>query len=144
MNTSMELHDSRILSLTRMEDGSGDILFGAVSYCSEGKPGNDAQLSGWQNVRMRFTGMTVHGALSGIGITQTDIYDGKLVAASQDFGGFFSTCASYDSPIVLSMFISNDGDYRDLEICAESLQIVLEGPFIPEHARDKDGNIRNR
>jgi hypothetical protein len=128
----MELHDSRILTMTCAEDGIGDILFHAVTYYSEGEPGKDAQVCGWQDLRMRFTGMTVHGEIGRIGSTQTDIYDGKLSAASKDYGGFFSTQASYNSPIILSMFLSSDGDYRDLEIHAASLRIGLEGNFVSE------------
>lgn len=140
MNIAMELHDSRILTMTCAEDGLGDILFEAVTYYSEGEPGKDAQVSGWQKIRMSFTGMTVHGKIGRIGSTQTDIYDGKLVSASKDYGGFFSTHTPYDSPVVLSMFLSSDGDYRNLEIQAASLLFRLEGDFSPEAIWDAQGN----
>jgi hypothetical protein len=91
---------------------------------------------------MSFTGMSIQGDLGRIGSTQTDIYNGNLFAASKDYGGFFSTQTSYDSPIVLSMFLSSDNDYRDLKIHADSLHIRLEGDFKPEHIWDQDGNIK--
>jgi hypothetical protein len=35
MNIAMELHDSRILSITCAQDGDGEVLFHAVIYRSE-------------------------------------------------------------------------------------------------------------
>jgi hypothetical protein len=142
MNIAMELHDSRILTLTHSEDGHGEILFHASIYRSEREPGKGAQTSGWQHLRMSFTGMNIHGEIGRIGNTQTDIYDGKLLAASNDHGGFFSTQAFYEPPISLSMFLSSDGDYRDIEIRADSLQMNLEGDFIPESIWDENGNCK--
>jgi hypothetical protein len=43
MNIAMELHDSRIFSMTCAEDGIGDILFDAVMFYAEGEPGKDAK-----------------------------------------------------------------------------------------------------
>ena len=59
MNTAMEMHDSFLLELSTEADGSGFALFHAVVFRSEGVPGEDAQESGWQNVRMCFNGMVV-------------------------------------------------------------------------------------
>jgi hypothetical protein len=65
MNTAMEMHDSGLLELRTEADGSGFALFRAVVWRSEGMPGQDAQESGWQNVRMRFTDMIVEGSWKG-------------------------------------------------------------------------------
>ena len=140
MNVAIELHDSRILSLECGADGLGDILFDAVTYYSEGIPGKASQVSGSQNVRMRFSGVSVEGKIGQIGQTQTDIYGGTLVTASKDCGGFFSVQDVYEGPIVLSMFLSNDGDYRDLVVRATGLRMNLEGEFTPASIWDQDGN----
>jgi hypothetical protein len=141
MNIAMELHDSRILSLKCASDGLGEILFHAVTYYAKGIPGKASQVSGWQNVRMRFSGMSVEGNIGQIGQTQTDIYNGTLVTASKDCGGFFPVRGSYEGPIVLSMFLSNDGEYRDLVVRATTLRMSMEGEFTSESIWDNDGNI---
>jgi hypothetical protein len=89
---------------------------------------------------MTFQNMTIQGDIGRIGTTQTDVYSGTLIAASKDYGDFFSVQAAYESPIALSMFLSSDGDYREVEIRATSLQISLEGDFRPEAIWDQDGN----
>jgi hypothetical protein len=136
MNLAMEMHDSRVLEITVGADGRGFILFHGYVFRSDGVPGSDKSESGWQDVRMRFTGMTIAGP-----VCEPDSYvsDGDLTVDRIFFENLIPFTISGNGDICLSMRVSNDFEVRT--ICATSMSIESEGNFKLEAIWNENGSI---
>ncbi len=133
----MELHDSRILEVGHCDDGTGFLLFDGVVYRSDGAgiPGQDAQESGWQNVRMLVTGMTVEGPAF-----EPDAYvhDGDLTVNGVRIDNLIPFTASIQGIVNLSMCVAYDFEMRTIR--GTSICIEAEGAFVIEAVWDGEGN----
>ena len=133
LNTSMEMHDAFVLELTTAADGTGFVLFHGCVYRSTGEPGRDAGTSGWQNVRMTFTGMTFEGLACE---HKSYVSDGSLSVNGTLEDGMIAFPAEHSGTICLSMTVSDDFSVRNIR--ATSAVIHCEGEFEPE----ADGTMR--
>ena len=135
MNCALELHDTRIIDIQTEPDGSGFVLLTGSVYYAEGTPGEGAQVSGWQNVRMTFSSMTVEGSWK----PQQWIVDGSLSAheMKEQIGGFFRIPASFQGNVGLSVYLPKQ---RLLQIRGETVVIEAEGEFTCEATWDAHGN----
>ena len=126
MNVAMEMHDSFVLELTQSEDGSGFILFRAVVHRSRGVPCTDPGDSGWQKVRMSFTGMTMQGEIQFPG---EYALHGKLAIDGKPDNGLIVIPQHCVGSVNLTICVSPN--FEDVTIKAASISIVAEGDFEP-------------
>ena len=137
MNTAMELHDSRVLQFTRSPDGTGDLLFRGYTYCSAGTPGKHLpQTSGWQNIRMRFTGMNFIGEILD---NKAYVSEGHLWMNEKQDAGLITFPIDFLGTVRPLIATSNDFAVR--EIRANSISICCEGDFEPESFWHEDGTV---
>ena len=124
MNLAMEMHDSFVLELGRSLDGDGFILLKAVVHRSQGVPGEDAGESGWQNVRMSFTKMTVEGEIQFPGEYAAD---GKLTIDGGSDDGLIEIPQVRVGSVDLWMCLSPN--FEGVNIKGSSVAIAVEGDF---------------
>jgi hypothetical protein len=129
------MHDSGVLAVSREDDGSGFVLFHGYVYRSAGNPGHDPSESGWQNVRMRFTDMTVEGPPC-----EPDAYvsDGDLTVNGAQFNNMIPFSASNCGKVCLSMCVAYDFEMRTIR--GASISIEAEGEFKIEAVWDTNGH----
>jgi hypothetical protein len=129
----MEMHDSSLLEVTCNPDGTGFALFHAVVYQSEGQVFEDAQRSGWQDVRFDFEGMRIEGEVGEL------VLDGELWINEKKYENTFSLPTRHAGKICLTMYL--EGDYRKLNIHATSMTSSFVGEFELESYWDAEGNV---
>jgi hypothetical protein len=120
----IEMHDSRLMEIERDADGKGFALFRAYVYQSEGRVFEDAQRSGWQDVRFDFESMRIEGE---VGELNTFVLDGGLEINEQSYENIFSVPAIHTGKICLTTFL--EGDYRELKIHATSMTSSFVSEF---------------
>jgi hypothetical protein len=133
MTYGMEFHDSRLLELRCDDDGSGFALFHGCVYSSEGTVFEDAQESGWQNVRFLFEGMRVEGQIVEYAS------DGDLWVNGKNENGIALLPEDHDGDICLELRLSPLFDI--LKIHASGVNSNFEGDFELECLWDADGNV---
>jgi len=135
MNLAMEMHDSGVLEVSRGGDGTGFVLFHGSVFRSSGIPAQDPSESGWQNVRMRFTGMTIEGLPY-----EPDAYvsDGDLTVNGVRFDNMIPFSASNHGEVCLSMRVAYDFEIRTIR--GTGIAIDAEGEFEVETIWDGNGN----
>lgn len=136
MNYAMEIHDSRLTDFAVNPDGTGFLLFHAVIYRSNGKLFEDAQESGWQQIRLSFAGMTVEGDL----VRESRSLDGDLVVNGVQGGGIVHLPANHLGEIQFEFDQANDFNTRVVR--ATAMRSELEGEFELETYWDTDGSTR--
>jgi hypothetical protein len=136
MTYGMEMHDSQILEVGLNPDGEGFVLFHAVVYQSEGQVFEDAQRSGWQDVRFDFEGMRIEGEIRE---PEVWVLDGELWVNEQRYENTFSLPARHSGKICLTMYLADD--YRKVDIHATSMTSSFVSEFKLEAYWDEMGNV---
>ena len=124
MNTAMEMHDSVVLEYELLSDGTGFILFHAVVFRSDGRPAIDPGESGWQNLRMTFTDITLEGSIP---LHKPYAADGHLSVDGVKDDGLIPFPARHSGKVLLSMELSDE--YATTTVRASSILIEAEGEF---------------
>jgi hypothetical protein len=137
MTMAMEFHDSYLRELVCGDDGCGYALFDGVVYRSEGRVFDDAQESGWQQVRFDFTEMRVEGEV--VDLTY-DPYanDGELWKDGANQNGVVHLPVDMAGDICLEVKLNPSFDL--LKIYAATVTTTMLGEFEIETFWDADGN----
>jgi hypothetical protein len=131
----IEFHDSRLKDIRCNRDGTGFALFHACVYQSEGMVFQDAQISGWQNVRFSFEGMKIEGEIVELGQYASD---GDLWIDGKNDNGIAILPADHKGDIYLELRLAPE--FNTVKIHASSIQSEFEGEFEPECLWDSEGN----
>jgi hypothetical protein len=132
----MEMHDSSLLEVACNPDGRGFALFHGVVYQSEGQVFEDAQRSGWQDVRFDFEGMKIEGE---VGKLKTYASDGELWVDGKNENGVITLPVKRSGEICLEMMLADD--FRTLKIHATKITSSFVGEFELEAYWDAEGNV---
>jgi hypothetical protein len=135
MTFGMEFHDSRLLDMCCEGDGKGFALFHAYVYRSEGRVFQDAQESGWQNVRFHLEGMHIDGVFGEFGEYAAD---GNLWVNGSNGNGVTLLPADHVGEICLELCLSPLFD--TVKIYASRISSTFEGDFKLESTWVSDGN----
>jgi hypothetical protein len=138
MTFGMEFHDSVLLDIRCEGDGKGFVLFHGNVYRSEGQVFQDAQESGWQNVRFHLEGMRIEGVFGEFGEYASD---GNLWVNGSNENGVTLLPANHDGDICLELCLSPTFDI--VKIYASRISSTFEGEFRLESTWDSDGNPTN-
>lgn len=134
MTFGMEFHDSVLLDVHREDDGNGFVLFHGYVYRSEGRVFQEAQESGWQNVRFHLQGMHIEGVLAEFGEYASD---GDLWVNGNSEKGVTSLPANHVGDICMELCLSPAFD--TVKIYASHISSTFEGEFELESTWDSDG-----
>ena len=134
MTFGMEFHDSVLLDVRREDDGNGFVLFHGYVYRSEGQVFQEAQESGWQNVRFHLQGMHIEGVLAEFGEYASD---GDLWVNGNSEKGVTSLPANHVGDICMELCLSPAFD--TVKIYASHISSTFEGEFELETTWDSDG-----
>jgi hypothetical protein len=132
----MEMHDSWLLEVVCNPDGAGYAVFHGVVYRSEGRVFQDAQESGYQDVRFDFEEMRIEGE---VGELKTWASDGELWIDGKNENGIIYLPADHTAELCLEICLADD--FRTLKIHASQVSSAFIGEFELEAHWD---SARNR
>ena len=131
MNCAFEFHDSRLVEFERREDGSGYLLFRGSVYRTQGELFRAGQESGFQFVRIYFTGMHVNGPIvldehCSVGSILLDGRSDDIIWLPLDQEG----------PVRIAITLAPR--FEPTIVDAQSIRVELEGEFERERIWEED------
>jgi len=138
MTIAMEFHDTYLRQLHCDTHGAGYAILRAVIYRSEGEVFKDAQESGYQELRLAFTGMRIEGEIPDL---EFDPYasDGELWIDGKNSNGMAYLPLDQTGQICLELRINPL--FETLKIHATYVRSTLQGPFDSHRTWDAGGPV---
>jgi hypothetical protein len=132
VNCAFEFHDSRLVEFERREDGTGYLLFRGSVYRAQGELFQAGQESGFQFVRVDFTGMHVNGPV---------VLDERCSGGSISLDGQLTDDVIYlpldqEGPVQITLQLSPRSEITVVD--AQSIRVELEGEFERERVWEED------
>ena len=134
MNCAFEFHDSRLVEFERREDATGFLLFRASVYRTQGELFQAGQESGFQFVRIHFTGMHVHGPV----VLEEHCARGSITLDGRTTDGIIYLPLDQEGPVQITLELSPHAETTVVD--AQSIRVELEGEFERERVWDDDAN----
>jgi hypothetical protein len=132
MNYAFELHDSRLVEFERREDASGFLLFRGSVYRTQGELFQAGQQSGFQFVRIHFTGMHVDGPV----VLDEHCTVGSITLDGHLTGGIIYLPLDQEGPVQIEIQLSPQ--FETTIVDAQSIRVELEGEFERERVWEED------
>jgi hypothetical protein len=122
LNAAIELHDSVVAEISRLENTVEIALRPAYVHQSAAQPGVDDGLGLVQNVVISVEEGSVTGD---VGELPSDIFDGEFEVGQQAFPNMIALPCDVAGTVALTLFLSPDN--RKLVIFGKRITIRLEG-----------------
>jgi hypothetical protein len=132
VNCAFEFHDSRLVEFERREDGTGFLLFRASVYRTQGELFHAGQESGFQFVRMHFTGMHVDGPV----VLEEHCSGGSITLDGQSTDDIIYLPLDQEGPVQIALQLSPR--FETTVVDAQSIRVELEGEFERERVWEED------
>jgi hypothetical protein len=132
MNYAFEFHDSRLVEFERREDASGFLLFRGSVYRTQGELFQAGQESGFQFVRIHFTGMHVNGPV----VLDEHCTVGSITLDGHLTGGIIYLPLDQEGPVQIELQLSPQ--FETTIVDAQSIRVELEGEFERERVWEED------
>lgn len=134
VNYAFEFQDSQLVEFERREDGTGYLLFRASVHRTQGELFQAGQESGFQFVRIHFTGMHLNGPV---------VLDEHCSGGSITLDGHLTENIIYlpleqEGPVQIAFQLAPRFEITVVD--AQSIRVDLEGEFERELVREEDGN----
>lgn len=134
MNCAFEFHDSTLVEFERREDGTGYLLFRGSVYRTQEELFRAGQESGFQFVRLHFTGMHVKGPV---------VLDEHCSRGSITLDGHLTDNILYlpleqEGHVQIAFQLAPR--FETTVVDAQSIRVELEGEFQRELIWEEDGN----
>jgi hypothetical protein len=122
LNAAIELHDSVVAEISRLESTVEIALRPAYVHQSAGQPGVDDGIGLVQNAVISVEEGSVTGEL---GELPSDIFDGEFEVGQQAFSNMIALPCDVAGSVTLTLFLSPDN--RKLVIFGKRITIKLDG-----------------
>lgn len=132
MNCAFEFHDSRLVEFERREDGTGYLLFRGSVYRAQGELFQAGQESGFQLVRIDFTGMHVNGPV----VLDEHCSGGSIRVDGQLTDDVIYLPLDQEGSVQITLQLSPRSGTTIID--AQSIRVELEGEFERERVWEED------